>query len=62
MKKVNGIEIYENLKEIINPGHSCLVVWDVQNGLSSRIFNKVEFISDLKNLINILRGKMPIIY
>ncbi|RZD18150.1 MAG: cysteine hydrolase [Candidatus Acididesulfobacter diazotrophicus] len=62
MKKINGIEIYENLKEIINPGHSCLVVWDVQNGLASRVFNKVEFISDLKNLLNILRGKMPIVY
>ena len=62
MKTLNGIEIYENLKEIINPEHSCLVVWDVQNGLVSRIFNKTEFISDLKNLVNILRGKMPIIY
>ncbi len=62
MKTVNGIEIYENLKEIINPGHSCLVVWDVQNGLVSRIFNKTEFISDLKNLVNILRDKMPIVY
>ncbi|MHB1679480.1 MAG: cysteine hydrolase family protein [bacterium] len=62
MKIANGIEIYENLKEIINPGHSCLVVWDVQNRLVSRIFNKVEFISDLKNLVNILRGKMPIVY
>ncbi|MHB8232434.1 MAG: cysteine hydrolase family protein [bacterium] len=62
MKELNGIKIYENLKEIANPAHSCLVVWDVQNGLVSRIFNKAEFISGLKNLIGVLRGKMPIAY
>lgn len=62
MKEINGIKIYENLKEIVNPAHSCLVVWDVQNGLVSRIFNKNEFISGLKNLIGALRGKMPIAY
>lgn len=62
MKEINGTLIYENLKEIINPGHSCLVVWDVQNGLVSRIFNKDEFISGLKNLLSVLRGKMPIVY
>ena len=40
MKNINGITIYENLKEIIDPKHSCLVVWDVQNGLVERIFNR----------------------
>lgn len=62
MKKFNGIEIYENLQEILNPKHTCLVVWDVQNGLVSRIYNRTEFISNIKNLINALRGKIPVIY
>jgi len=62
MKTVNGIDIYENLKEIVNPAHSCLVVWDVQNALVSRIFNKAEFIPALKNLVNALRGKIPVVY
>ncbi len=62
MKKANGIEIYENLKEIVNHEHSCLVVWDVQNGLVSRIYNKTEFIADIKYLVNALRGKIPIVY
>ncbi len=62
MKKANGVEIYENLKEILNPERSCLVVWDVQNGLVSRIYNKTEFVSDMKYLINALRGKIPIVY
>jgi len=62
MKNINGIEVYENLKEIVDPRHSCLVVWDVQNGLVDRIFNKEEFISSLKPLIEVLRGKMPVFY
>jgi len=54
--------MYENLKEIVDPRHSCLVVWDVQNGLVDRIFNKEEFMSSLKPLIEVLRGKMPVLY
>ena len=62
MKKANGIEIYENLKEIVNHEHSCLVVWDVQNGLVSRIYNKTEFIANIKYLVNALRAKIPVVY
>jgi nicotinamidase-related amidase len=62
MKKRNGVILYESLREIVDPGHSCLVVWDVQNGLTDRIFNKEEFMTNLKNLIEKLRGRMPIVY
>jgi nicotinamidase-related amidase len=62
MKKREGIIVYESLREIVEPDHSCLVVWDVQNGLADRIFNKEEFMSNLKNLIEKLRGRMPIVY
>ena len=31
MKTVNGVKIFESIKEIADPAHSCLVVWDVQN-------------------------------
>ena len=62
MKNINGVILYENLKEIVDPKHSCLVVWDVQNGLVDRIFNKEEFLSSLKPFIEILRGKMPVFY
>lgn len=62
MKTVYDIDIYENLKEIINPEHSCLVIWDVQNGLVSRIFNKDEFIKNLSNLLGKLRTKIPTVY
>jgi nicotinamidase-related amidase len=62
MKKRNGIIVYENLKEIVEPEHSCLVVWDVQNGLADRIFNKEDFMTNLKNFIEKLRGRMPVVY
>ncbi len=54
--------VYENLAEIVNPAHTCLVVWDVQNGLVDRIFDKEKFIGSLKALIHALRGKMPVVY
>lgn len=50
------------MKEIVDPIHTCLVVWDVQNALVERIFNKEEFVSHLKVLVERLRGKMPIFY
>jgi len=62
MKNTNGIMIYENLEEIVDPKHSCLIIWDVQNGLVDRIFNKEEFLGNLKGLRKGLRGKMPIVY
>ena len=62
MINTNGLTIYEDLKEIVHPGHSCLIVWDVQNGLVDRIFNKEELISNLKRLVESMRNKMPVVY
>ena len=62
MKTFNKVEIYETLREIIDPSHTCLVVWDVQNGLVNRIFNREEFLGSLKVLVEGLRGKMPVAY
>jgi len=61
-KEVNGVVVYENMQEIVDPKHSCLVVWDVQNGLVDRSFNKEEFLANLKNFIEKLRGRMPVVY
>ena len=62
MQKINGMTIYENIQEMVEPQHSCLIVWDVQNGLVDRIFNKEEFLVNLKNLIEKLRNRMPVVY
>ncbi len=62
MINAKGITIYEDLAEIIDPSHTCLVVWDVQNGLVNTIFNREEFIGNLKRLVETLRNKMPVAY
>ena len=62
MKRINGMELYENIAEIVDPAHSCLVVWDVQNGLVDKIFNREAFTGSLSGLVSKLRNKMPVIY
>ena len=62
MKDAHGIPIFENLAETVDPSHTCLVVWDVQNGLVDRIYNKSEYIATLKPFIEALRGKVPVFY
>jgi nicotinamidase-related amidase len=62
MKEFDGIPVYETLREIVDPSHSCLVVWDVQNATVERIFNKDEFVKNIKDFTAGLRGKMPFIY
>jgi nicotinamidase-related amidase len=62
MRTFNGIEICEDLREIVAPARSCLVAWDVQNGLVERIFNKEEFKSNLGRALAGLRGRMPVLY
>ena len=62
MINANGVIVYEDLAEIIDPQHSCLIVWDVQNALVDRIFNKEDFLGSLKPLVETLRNKMPIVY
>ncbi len=62
MKDAYGVPVYESVKEMVQPRHSCMVVWDVQNGLVDRIFNKDEFLTNLKNLVEKLRKTMPVTY
>lgn len=51
MQKLGDKGIYNTTEDIIDPSHTALVVWDVQNMLVSRIFNKEEFISNLSLII-----------
>ncbi|CAC12181.1 N-carbamoylsarcosine amidase related protein [Thermoplasma acidophilum] len=47
----------------MDPKHSVLVVWDVQNALVNGIFNKDHFIGSLKKLLSEARShKVPVIY
>ncbi|WP_297026043.1 isochorismatase family cysteine hydrolase [Thermoplasma sp.] len=56
-------KIYENMKEIVDPKHTVLVVWDVQNALVNSIFNRDQFVGSLKNILSEARSKhVPVIY
>ncbi len=55
MQKIGDKIIYNTIEEILDPSHTALVVWDVQNMLINRIFNKVEFTSNLNFIIGLAR-------
>jgi nicotinamidase-related amidase len=53
----------ENTERIIKNGKMALIVWDVQEILVSKIFNKEEFINNLRKLIRKAREvNIPIFY
>jgi len=55
--------IYRELKDIVAPEHTALVVWDVQNALVNMVFNREEFLASLKALISAARAKgVPVVY
>jgi nicotinamidase-related amidase len=57
------MQIYSSIKEIVDPTHTALVVWDVQNELVNRSFNKVEFLKNIKGLLATARQyTLPVVY
>lgn len=55
--------IYLSLKEIVDPGHTALVVWDTQEGLVDSIFNRKQFLASLKSFIAAARkNHIPVLY
>jgi hypothetical protein len=47
MRKIEDKIVYDTTEEIIDSSHTALVVWDVQNMLVNRIFNRDEFTNNL---------------
>ncbi|MCL4478616.1 MAG: cysteine hydrolase [Deltaproteobacteria bacterium] len=63
MKNFGKIVIYENLKEIVNPEHTAIVIWDVQNALVGSVFNKEDFTKKIKILVDRAKHKnIPVVY
>lgn len=55
--------IYLSLKEIVDPVHTALVVWDTQEGLVDSIFNRKQFLANLKSFIAAARkNHIPVLY
>ena len=57
------MEITNELKEILIPAKSVVLVWDVQNRLVNNIFNKEDFLANLKRVLASARSsEAQIIY
>ena len=46
MRTLGKMTIYENLREVVNPEHTALVIWDLHKAWVDRIFNKEEFLEE----------------
>ncbi|MCL4375929.1 cysteine hydrolase [Candidatus Parvarchaeota archaeon] len=56
-------KVYTEIKGILNPEHTALIVWDVQKMLVNNIYNKEEFLKNMNKLIDAARSKgMPIFF
>ncbi len=62
MKTFQGIRVCETLSEIVAPEHTCLVVWDAQNGLTGRVFDKDTYVGRLAPFVAAMRQRVPIVY
>jgi len=57
------MEITQELKGIVSPGKTALLVWDVQNRLVNTIFNREIFLSNTNKLVSKAREKgIPVIF
>lgn len=57
------MELDNELKEILNPGKTALLVWDVQNMLVDNIFNTEEFLFRTKEVIALAKANhVPVIF
>lgn len=63
MKTLGKLCVFDNLKEIVDPEHTALVLWDCQNGLVNNIYNREDFLEDLKSLLAAARRlKIAIVF
>jgi nicotinamidase-related amidase len=63
MKTLGKLSIFDNLEEIVDPAHTALVLWDCQNGLVDNIYNREDFLANLKALLVAARlHKIAVVY
>ena len=63
MHEIGNKIVHNTVKEILDPSHTTLVVWDVINGFTRMIFNKEEFCKNLNSVIELARrSNVPIFF
>lgn len=56
VKSAYGLEIPENLKELVHPRHCALVVYDMQAGIIRQIQDGAAITAQVKSVLNIARS------
>ena len=57
------MEIDNELRQILDPAKTALLIWDVQNMLVQRIFNPEQFLSSTRNILSVAKGRrVPVIF
>jgi nicotinamidase-related amidase len=57
------MEIDNELRGILDPAKTALLVWDVQNMLVNRIFNPEQFLASTKNILASAKARsVPVIF
>jgi len=63
MQNIGDKIVYDTMKEILNPPHTALVLWDIIDPFTKLAFNREEFVKNLSNLVESARkSNIPIFF
>jgi len=63
MQNIGDKIVYDTMKEILNPPHTALVLWDIIDPFTKLAFNREEFVKNLNNLVESARkSNIPIFF
>ena len=56
-------KVFTEFREIIDPSHTALVIWDVQNMLVGRIFNREQYLPNITRFIDAAHSaRVPVFF
>ena len=63
MFEINGKQIAATLAELVDPKHTALLLWDMENAIAPNAFNYKEILGNLKTLAARARvARVPVFY
>jgi nicotinamidase-related amidase len=63
MQNIGDKIVYDTMKEILNPPHTALVLWDIIDPFAKLAFNSEEFVKNLNSLVESARkSNIPIFF
>ena len=56
MLEYNGRKIYDDLREVVSPKHTGILVWDMQYDIATKAFNFQEILANIGKLLPVARS------